>query len=181
MSRDWLVANLIDYGKKFPAELSITEQFLDFVRHQPRCFQRTLQTGHITGSAWLMDSTYKHVLLTRHRKLGIWIQLGGHADGNEDILSLSHTEAVEESGLSCLELVSDKIFDLDIHRVPAFGAEPEHLHYDVRFIWCATGSKDFSVSEESLSLAWVSLSDIKSYTTEPSMLRMAKKCRGLGV
>jgi 8-oxo-dGTP pyrophosphatase MutT (NUDIX family) len=148
---------------------------LAFVENEPRCFERSLQTGHITGSAWLVDRSGKSVLLTHHRKLGKWLQLGGHADGNPDVLAVALREAAEESGLSDIVSVSNEIFDVDVHEIPAAAGMPAHLHYDVRFALQAAGSREFLVSEESHALRWISIKKVHEITSEESMLRMARK------
>ena len=84
-------------------------------------------------------------------------------------------EVAEESGLEAFEPISEAIFDIDIHAIPARGDEAEHDHYDVRFAVRATGSDDYIVSEESHDLSWVEIANIGEYTQEESMLRMARK------
>lgn len=85
------------------------------------------------------------------------------------------TEAKEETGLAELIPVSDSIFDLDIHGIPARGDEPSHYHFDVRFLLRNEGSEEFTVSEESNSLAWVEMERLEEWTTEWSMRRMRDK------
>jgi 8-oxo-dGTP pyrophosphatase MutT (NUDIX family) len=84
-------------------------------------------------------------------------------------------EAVEESGLTSLEVVCEEIFDLDVHGIPARKNEPAHFHYDVRFLFRQTGAEDYIVSEESHDLAWVPMAELESYTSEWSMRRMRDK------
>src|SRR5437773_8684321 len=110
------------------------EALRQFVEANVDCFERSLQIGHITGSAWIVDRDRTHALLTRHRKLNKWLQLGGHADGDPDILRVALREAREESNLDAIRPVSEAIFDVDIHLIPERAGEPEHLHYDVRFL-----------------------------------------------
>lgn len=146
----------------------------DFVRREPECFERSCPEGHITGSAWLVDPRGKRVLLTRHRKLNRWLQLGGHADGEDNVLAVAVREAKEESGLSRIDVISPEIFDVDIHEIPERPGEPAHLHYDVRFALRAKAT-EVTVSDESHELAWVDILRLKEITQEPSMLRMARK------
>lgn len=157
------------------ADAATKEKFLEFVCSEPRCFERSLLHGHVTGSAWLVDKEGVNVLLTHHRALNRWVQLGGHADGDPNVMRVAWREAMEESGLTDLENVSLEVFDIDIHEIPAKGEVPAHLHYDVRFAFRAAGSTQFVVSEESHDLAWVPIADISKYTTSRSMLRMAEK------
>ena len=147
----------------------------DFVRNNPRCFERSLATGHITGSAWLLNPAGTAVLLTQHRKLRKWLQLGGHADGHPDLLEVAMREACEESGIDAIVPLLDRIFDVDVHRIPAFGGVAEHDHYDVGFLLQVTGDTRFRVSEESLSLAWVSLDVLASLDVDESLQRKHEK------
>lgn len=178
MHRRPLLALIDDYAHRFPAEQVLCRRFREFVRNHADCFHRSCEPGHVTGSAWLVDGAGSRVLLTHHRKLGRWLQLGGHSDGDPDPLQVAMREAHEESGLTVRPLTSE-IFDLDIHEIPARrtrrGLEPAHLHYDVRFALQAQGSERYRVSDESLDLAWVDVAGLSELTTEASILRMADK------
>lgn len=176
MHRRPLLDLLESYAKAWPGENEIVERFRRFVTTHPDCFERSLVVGHITGSAWIVDRSGSRVLLTHHRKLDRWLQPGGHADGDADVTAVALREAFEESGLADLEIADAAIFDLDIHAIPARGDDPEHLHYDVRFLIRDRGEGGFIVSEESHDLAWVDLSDLERYSDEVSMLRMRDKC-----
>jgi 8-oxo-dGTP pyrophosphatase MutT (NUDIX family) len=178
MHRHPLIELLADYAAQYPEERAVTDRFVEFVRCQPRCFERTLAEGHVTGSAWLVDAVGRHVLLTHHRKLGRWLQLGGHSDGDPRPLRVAMREAHEESGLDVRPL-SVAVFDLDIHEIPARRQESAHLHYDVRFALQVHGDPTFRVSAESLDLAWVPIETLEDYTDEESMRRMARKWRRL--
>jgi hypothetical protein len=173
--RQPLLALIDRYGQQFPGETATVARIRDFVREQPLCFQRQLAMGHITGSAWLIDGAAQRVLLTHHRKLNIWVQLGGHADGEADVTRVAMSEAEEESGLPGLKLVSPDIFDIDIHAIVARRDEAAHWHYDCRFLVQATGSDAYVVSDESHDLAWIKLPDVASLSSEASLLRMVAK------
>ncbi|NIP15073.1 MAG: NUDIX domain-containing protein [Pseudomonadales bacterium] len=177
MHRRRLIGLLEDYGRGHPAETAVVGRFLAFVREHERCFERDCFPGHVTGSAWLVNGAGTHVLLTHHKKLDRWLQLGGHADGEADPLLAAMREAEEESGL-VVEPVGEAVFDVDIHEIPARGRDPVHLHYDVRFALRCRGSEAFRVSDESHDLAWVPVADLSDYTREESVLRMARKWAG---
>ena len=152
MHRSKLIALLTDYGHRHPEEQETVDRFLAFVQANERCFERDLWMGHVTGSAWLVNSAGSHVLLTHHRKLGRWLQLGGHSDGNPDPLAVAMLEAEEESGLRVTPL-SEQIFDIDIHEIPPRKADPAHFHFDVRFALRAAGAAETLPSAMSL---WIS-------------------------
>jgi len=173
-----LVSLLEDYGNRWPEESETVQRFREFVCTNPNCFDRDLEIGHVTGSAWVVDQTGTQVLLTHHRKLNRWLQLGGHADGSSDVLAVALREVREESGLEQVVPVSTELFDIDIHRIPARNEIAEHFHYDVRFAMEATGNERYVVSDESHDLSWVPISKIKSLSDDESILRMARKWEG---
>ena len=153
-------------------------RFRGFVLRQPRCFERDCwNDGHVTGSALVVDRTATRVLLTHHAKVGRWLQLGGHADGDPDPLAVACREAAEESGLAVTPLLDD-IIDLDIHgpSTPR-GRNPAHFHYDVRFLLQARHSEAFTVTAESLALRWVPFDEVESISRDPGLLRLVAKCR----
>jgi 8-oxo-dGTP pyrophosphatase MutT (NUDIX family) len=175
MHRKDLLEKLRAYEPMDAADRACQARFLAFVEAEPQCFERTLLKGHVTGAAWIVDASGRRVLLTHHRKLGKWLQLGGHADGDPDVLAVALREAQEESGIEGLEPLSDAIFDLDIHGIPARPGEPEHEHFDVRFALRAPDAAALVVSAESLDLAWVELDALESLGCDESVLRMKRK------
>jgi 8-oxo-dGTP pyrophosphatase MutT (NUDIX family) len=164
----------LDYARQWPNESDSTH-FVDQLSAGVHGFVRENLEGHFTGSAWLVSADGERVLLTHHRKLGRWLQLGGHADGDTDLSRVALREAEEESGLSGLS-VEARPFDLDRHRIPARGHEPEHWHYDVRYVVRAGANEAFEVSEESHALAWRSIREIaEDSSSDESLRRMAGK------
>ena len=173
--RNQLLKLLANYTEKNPSEQFCVNQIITFISQYDTCFNRELSVGHMTGSAWIVNSAGTHTLLTHHKKLNKWLQLGGHADGDSDILQVAKREADEESGLCGLRIEDGQIFDIDIHKIPAAEDEPQHLHHDICFIFRATESEEFIVSEESHDLSWVDISRLEDYNKEESMIRMARK------
>jgi len=176
VQRQSLIEQLSEYASRNgSAEADVIARFIEFVRTEPDCFKRSFPKGHITGSAWVVNGDGSEILLTHHRKLDRWLQLGGHADGESDVLAVAIKEAEEESGLSGFTHIGPGIFDIDIHPIPARKNEPEHLHYDVRYVLRANGCTDYTVSDESHDLRWVRPDEVKTLTTEESMARMVRK------
>jgi 8-oxo-dGTP pyrophosphatase MutT (NUDIX family) len=173
--RDELAA----YRPANPAEAEARERLLAFVSDHADCFERTLRIGHVTGSAWVVDRAGSSTLLTHHRKLDRWLQLGGHADGDSDIRAVALREAIEESGLRDIAPAAPGIFDLDVHAIPARGEEPEHFHYDIRFAFFADATQRPVVSEESHAVAWIPIADIDRYAIDDSVRRLVAKTPGL--
>ena len=177
MNAPWaeLSAAFDRYASAWPAEHETVSLFRDFLGSAPDVFERTHAVGHFTGSAWLVSADGSRVLLTHHRKLGMWLQLGGHADGDHDLMRVALREAEEESGLDGLN-VKPAIFDLDRHRIPARGVDPEHWHYDVRYVVRADANEAFTVGDESHDLAWREIVEVAlDESADSSVRRMAGK------
>lgn len=175
MDRNQLLEELRVYRGYDDGEQSFVDRFIRLLRH-PDAFLRTHLPGHITGSAWITNEVGTEVLLTHHAKLDKWLQPGGHADGDENVIRVAAKEAEEETGLTEIVLADDHIFDLDIHVIPERGDMPEHYHYDVRYLFRASKTLPLVVTAESHALSWVKLDDIDRMSNHnTSMLRMARK------
>lgn len=170
-----LDATFRDYASRWPDEAGTAGEFLELLDDAADPFIRERLAGHFTASSWLVDASGKRALLTHHRKLDRWLQLGGHADGDRDLANVALREAEEESGLTGLR-VEPELFDLDRHWIPGRGDVPGHWHYDARYVVRTTGSEEFVVSEESLDLAWRDIAAIaEDQASDESMRRMARK------
>jgi len=168
--------NLLENYKAFDALEHKTQiQCLSFVRAHEDCFLRSNLAGHITSSCWLLSPDHEQVLLTHHKKIGRWLQLGGHTDGDPDVLRVALKEAEEESGIKNIRALSPDIFDLDVHLIAEYKNIPAHYHYDIRFA-LESPSTDFMVSDESHALAWQDTRSLfEGSLTNASLARMAKK------
>lgn len=185
MSVDMLLGDLRRYGDFWAQdEPEVLAHYRAFVESTPECCERSHLAGHCTGSAFISCPRGKKVLLLFHPFLGRWLQPGGHADGDFDLQAVARREAEEETGLS--ELLAHNFcgvartpFDLDIHAIPARGAEPAHFHYDLRFLFLADPAAPLTPETPELQLAWLSLEEVEKLTDEESVLRMVRKLRHL--
>lgn len=149
---------------------------LEFLENNENCISQSNLAGHITASAWLITTDRRFVLLTHHRKLSRWLQLGGHVESDTTIQQAALREAKEESGISSITLLSQSIFDIDVHRIPARKDIPTHFHYDLRFL-LGTSEMEFCTSEESNELKWVQIAELDRLVSDESMHRMAEKTK----
>ena len=151
-----------------------------FVHENPDCLLRTNLAGHLTASAFVIDRERQHLLLIHHKALGRWLQPGGHADGDPDLMAVARSEVFEETGLRELDPVTPRPFDLDIHSIPERKGIPAHLHYDVRFLFEANGSFVPTGNDREVHrVAWVPLSDLAALGVDESVLRPARRIGNL--
>lgn len=166
----------VRYGERHPQDAALVAEYRTFLASHHSVFERTHASGHFTGSAWVVSADGERALLTHHRKLGLWLQPGGHADGDRDLARVALREAEEETGVARLQLESREIFDLDRHPIPARKLDPEHLHWDVRYVVRAGEDERFVVSEESHALAWRAVRDVAADEhADASVRRMARR------
>ena len=170
-----LPAELDRYRTRWPSEAATVDLFLALLAEGFAAFRRERLAGHFTASAWVVAADGARTLLTHHRKLGLWLQPGGHADGDTELPRAALKEAEEETGLPGLRIESG-IFDLDRHWIPEHKGVPAHWHYDVRYVVHAGADEAFVVSEESHALAWREIAELaQEETADASVRRMAQK------
>jgi len=135
-------------------------QVLAFIDEHHDALHRSCLTGHLTGSAWVVDHTAERGLILHHAKIQRWLQPGGHADGNANLAGVALNEATEETGIAGLEVWTAPV-DIDIHLfVNAKSAEPDHLHFDVRYLIRAPRGAVVVGNHESEELRWVGDTDL---------------------
>ncbi|MFY0591441.1 NUDIX hydrolase [Roseivirga sp.] len=178
-TRQSLITALNEYQSDYKPELVFKQRMLELLEASD-CFLRSSLKAHFTASAWVVHQGYNEAILTHHTKLDRWLQLGGHADGDEDLLRVAKKELTEESGLSNFKVHSNEIFDIDIHTIPKRKDVPEHEHFDVRFLFMADRDEEIKFNHESKDVAWVSLSEIPTLCNgNDSILRMIEKTKEL--
>ena len=175
MNREQTLLLLDAHQPADPHEAQMLADIKQFVSRYDNFHSRAQLAGHLTGSAWVIDEARTHALLTYHGKFNCWVQLGGHVEDDADMLSAALREVCEESGLESVTPLSDQIFDVDVHAIPANPKEPAHFHYDIRFLFAADRTTPLVISNESKDLAWVEIEKIAELTAEESVLRMVRK------
>lgn len=176
MHRKLLKTLLTNYNSEYEEENFFKQQMLEFLDTCSNCFERSCLVGHFTASAWLLDNTKTKALLMHHAKLDRWFQLGGHCDGNHDVLQVAIKEAHEESGiLGGIVPLSNNIFDLDMHLIPQIKSELPHYHFDIRFLLQAQGNNNIKLNHESKDLKWFSAKQDLLPTNDLAVVRMFKK------
>ncbi|MBR3768270.1 MAG: NUDIX hydrolase [Clostridia bacterium] len=170
--------NIIDALKKYVPvnirEEKDREMMLRFLENEKDCLLRENLAGHITVSPWVVNKDRTKTLFCYHNIYNSWSWLGGHADGESDLISVAFREAKEETGISP-ELLSEEIFSIEI--LPVLGHMkkgeyvPSHIHYNFTFLFEADEHEDTAVNpEENSAVKWIALDDIEKMSTEPWMV-----------
>ncbi len=177
MKKVQLINLLQQYSSGYIEELNYKTRMLEVLNICDDCFERGCRVGHFTASSWLLDHQLRRVLLMHHVKLDRWLQLGGHCDGNYNVLSVAIKEAQEESGIKNITALSDKIFDIDIHLTPQIKDDAPHYHFDIRFLLKVVETSQIVRNHEANALQWFDLHNDKLPVTDDSMQRMLVKSR----
>jgi len=176
-----LIEELRLYHPADDAERAHHLAVIDLLGGGASVFERShFEPGHITASCFIVDSAGDRLLLHRHRRLGKWLQMGGHCETTEAPAVAALREGKEESGLPDLELVQPNIFDVDVHPIPAAKGEPDHDHFDLRYL--ARTSKPDAITmqqAESEDLQWVSLDEAIVRMGEDGSTRAIRKIERL--
>ena len=135
-------------------------------------YSRRCNAAHLTASAWVVSPDREKVLMAYHNLYNSWAWLGGHADGMEDLQAVAAKEVGEESGLTELTPLGNGIFSLEILTVDGHEKHgryvPSHLHLNVTYLLEAEEDQPLRVCEaENSGVAWFSLADALSASTEP--------------
>jgi 8-oxo-dGTP pyrophosphatase MutT (NUDIX family) len=156
------------------------QALLQLLRTASEPFSRThFVPGHVTASCFVLDP-HGRLLLHHHRRLDRWLQMGGHLEVGEEPLDAALREAAEESGLRDLRIVSEGIADLDVHIIPEGRGEPEHRHFDVRYIAQTASPHSIVIdAQESRELMWFSLDRTAGMMSGEESLRVIQKIRRL--
>jgi 8-oxo-dGTP pyrophosphatase MutT (NUDIX family) len=182
-ARAALLAALAEHAADDDDEARDVERVAAFVRRHAEPFDRRLVEGHLTGSALVVSAAGGHVLLLRHRKLQRWLQPGGHAaPGERSGETVALREAREETGIDSLALHprAARPLDVDVHEIPARGAEPAHAHLDLRYLLMAP--EDASARrclDETDDLRWFAWHELDALDLDPGLRRALAKARRL--
>lgn len=174
-----LRAALATYTSTDERERDFLARMLALLDEEGDAFSRTSFTpGHFTASAFVLSPDGTELFLIHHRKLGLWLQPGGHVEeGDRDVLAAARREVREEVGLvdAPLHPACPGLFDVDIHPIPARADEPAHEHFDVRFLFRAPRKDLVRPSAEVKGGRWVPLDEVADAGSDGSVIRAAAK------
>ena len=172
-----LINNYIPYDEK---EKLDKEVMLEFIKNNTDVLTRNNKIAHFTSSAWITNHDRTKILMIHHNIYNSWAWVGGHADGDDDLLYVAQKEIGEETGVTNLKLLSDNIFGINIITVDNHIRRGEHvnshLHFDVEYVFEADDSDEIRIQEdENSGVMWVDIDKVCEYSTEEKMKPIYKK------
>ncbi|MCX3285131.1 NUDIX hydrolase [Streptomyces sp. NEAU-H22] len=159
--------------KEYEDQTELRQAYLDHLAEHPDGLWKACHAGHITASALVIDPEGGRVLLTLHKKLRMWLQMGGHCEpGDTSLADAALREATEESGVPGLSLLPGGPVRLDRHPIPP----PCHCHFDVQYAVVAPPDAMHAISDESLDVRWFGYDEVADVADE-SVVRLLEATR----
>lgn len=165
------------YSATVGSQADLKRRIMQHLEIHPDALERDCMPGHLTGSVVLMDHRFERSFVLLHRKLGLWLQPGGHLDGDGNLVASALREATEESGIEGLEIWTS-VLDLDIHGVDPPGERP-HDHLDVRFVARAPERAAVNPSDEAITTRWATPEELVEMGADDSVTRLVTQARRL--
>ncbi|MDX3516827.1 NUDIX hydrolase [Streptomyces scabiei] len=157
--------------KSYEDQAELRQAYLDHLAAHPDGMWKACGDGHITASGLVIDLERGRVLLTLHRKLRMWLQMGGHCEpGDSTLAGSALREATEESGIAGLTLLPGGPVRLDRHHTPCA------WHLDVQYAALAPVGAVEAISDESLDLRWFSYAEVPA-VADDSVVRLLDAAR----
>ncbi len=171
---------VLNYTPKSDREAADREQILSYTGNGRSALTREDTVAHFTASAWVTDRERTHVLMAYHNIYRSWAWLGGHADGDPDLMSVAAREAQEETGISPLKALSDAPVSLEVLNVAAHirrgRVVSPHLHFNLTYLFEADISAPLRVkSDENSAVGWRDASLIIQNTSEEQIIPIYEK------
>lgn len=167
-----LVEQIKNYQPCNDQEKADKTMILDCLEKGSIIFYRSHKIDHMTASAWVVNPQRTKVLMVYHNIYDSWSWMGGHADGEQDLLQVAVREVQEESGLENIRCLTDDIFSLEVLTVDGHIKHGEyvssHLHLNLTYLLEADEDEELFVKEdENSGVAWFSLEEAVKASTEP--------------
>ncbi|MET9352299.1 NUDIX hydrolase [Streptomyces sp. NPDC006617] len=157
--------------KAYEGQDELRQVYLDHLATHPDGMWKACADGHVTASAMVIDPSRERVLLTLHKKMRMWLQMGGHCEPVDETLARAALrEGTEESGIAGLTLLPGGPVRLDRHHTPCA------WHLDVQYAALAPSGAVEAISDESLDLRWFPYAEIAA-VADDSVVRLLEATR----
>ena len=172
VTREKLLKSIKEYKPFNEQEEMDKTLILNWIENNENAFLRENAVAHITASAWVVNKDRSKVLMVYHNIYNSWSWLGGHADGETDLLSVAVREVKEKAGISNVRPVSDEIFSLESLTVDGHVKKGKyvssHLHFNITYFLEADPEEAVSIkADENSGVAWFSPEEALERSTEP--------------
>ena len=181
MNRQDLINQLQSYQSFNEQEEADRQVMLELLQTSDNIFYRTNLLAHFTASAWVVNKSHTHVLMAFHNIYQTYAWLGGHADGEEDLLSVALREVKEESGIQTVKPITEGIYSLETIEVNGHEKKgkyvPSHLHLNVTYLLEADDTESLHIKQdENSAVSWFPIDQVLDVVDEPWMVeRIYKK------
>ena len=181
MNRQDLINQLQSYQSFNEQEEADRQVMLELLQTSDNIFYRTNLLAHFTASAWVVNKSHTHVLMAFHNIYQTYAWLGGHADGEEDLLSVALREVKEESGIQTVKPITEGIYSLETIEVNGHEKKgkyvPSHLHLNVTYLLEADDTESLHIKQdENSAVNWFPIDQVIDVVHEPWMVeRIYKK------
>jgi len=172
-----LIENYKTYNEQ---EAKDKEVFLEYIDTFDDVLTRKNEFAHFVSSGFVINKTHSKVLMVYHNIYDSWSWTGGHADGEEDLLSVAIREVKEETGINNVYPVYDDIFMIDT--LPVLGHVKKgkyvsaHIHLSVAYLLEADENEELVIKEdENSNVRWIPINEVVSASTEAHMKSVYQK------
>ena len=175
-----LYNQILNYKPYDEKEALDKEVMLSFISSNEDVLTRENKIAHMTASAWIVNKNRDKILMIYHNIYDSWAWVGGHADGDEDLLHVINKEIEEETGIKSAKLIDDKIYGLNIVTVDDHMKRGKlvnsHLHMDIEYLFEADENEELIIKpDENSGVKWVPINEVTNYTTEEKMKAIYKR------
>lgn len=171
------IKNYQPYNEQEAVDKALILGFIQ--RNKDHLFRENL-TAHLTSSAIVVNQAKTKVLFAYHNIYDSWSWVGGHNDGDPDMLKVAIKEAKEETGIESVQVLSNQIFMIDViyvqNHIKNGHYVPDHLHLNLTYLLMADDQQELTVKkDENQAVAWISLEDVFDKISEPRMVPIYQK------
>ena len=171
INTDNLKENLEQYKPYNEQEEVEKRIMLKYLTDFDNSLTRQNEYGHFTSSAFVLNKERTKILMIYHNIYKSWAWVGGHSDGDSDLLQVAIKEAKEETGITNVKPVSDDIYSLEIVTVNGHVKRGKyvgsHVHLNLTYLLEADEAEAIKIKEdENSGVKWVPINEVVNESNE---------------